>query len=196
MWNAISNLGDAALTVPIAIMCAAWLWLSSRILARRWVMLLAGAMALVGLTKILYAGCGFEISSIGFRVISGHTTLSTAVWTVAFTLVFRGARGDARIGTVLGLIVGLMTAIARVFDNAHTIPEVIVGWLLGALIAGVFVRKLGRSGAPLFRPAITSVVLLLVTSLAYGRHAPIQSIIEQYSHDICLRTASRISSFF
>ncbi|CAE6969357.1 hypothetical protein R70199_08056 [Paraburkholderia domus] len=79
MWNAISNLGDAALTVPAPITCTIWLKLLSREFASRWMLLLAAGMALVGVTKILYAGCRVAIPSIGFRVVSGHTTLSTAV---------------------------------------------------------------------------------------------------------------------
>lgn len=196
MWNAISNLGDAALTLPVAITCTIWLKLSSRAVANRWMLLLAAGMALVGVTKILYAGCGVEIPSIGFRVISGHTTLSTAVWAVTLALLFRSAGGDARVGAVAGLVVGMLTAVARVLDHAHTVPEVVAGWLLGGAIAALCVRALAVSKARMFRPAVTAAGLLMVTTVAYGHHAPIQAMIDKYSPSVCTRAMAGMASFF
>ncbi|SOE69050.1 PAP2 superfamily protein [Burkholderia sp. D7] len=194
MWTAISNVGDAALTLPVALTCAIWLRLSDKTLAVRWVMLLAAGMALVGITKILYAGCGVEISAIGFRVISGHTTLSTAVWTVAIALLWRSAGGSAWMGAMAGLLIGVLTAFARVFDYAHTVPEVIAGWLLGAVIAALFVHPLARSKVKLFRPIAAAAGLLLVTTVAYGHHAPIQAMIDNYSPGVCSRLWAGISA--
>jgi membrane-associated phospholipid phosphatase len=196
MWTAISNVGDAALTLPVALTCAIWLRLSDKRLAMRWMMLLAAGMALVGVTKILYAGCGVEISAIGFRVISGHTTLSTSVWTVAIALLWRSAGGNARAGALVGLLIGLLTAFARVFDYAHTVPEVIAGWLLGALIAALFVHPLAHSNVKLFRPLAAAAGLLLVTTVAYGRHAPIQAMIGHYSPGVCARIWASVSAVF
>jgi membrane-associated phospholipid phosphatase len=194
MWNAISNIGDAALTLPIAAVCAIWLTLSDRRLAGRWILLLAAGMALVGITKILYFGCGVEIPTIEFRVISGHTTLSTAVWTVAVALLFRCAGGSTRVGAGFGLLIGALTAVARVFDNAHTISEVISGWLLGTAIATLFVRAFVRSGTRLFFPYVAPFGLLLVATVAYGHHAPFQDMIEHYSHGVCARISARVLS--
>ena len=185
MWTALANVGDAALTLPIAVACAIWLKLSGRGMAMRWLLILAAGMALVGVTKIMYAGCGIEISAIRFRVISGHTMLSTAVWTVVIALLFRSAGSSARAGVMLGLLVGVLTAIARVSDEAHTVTEVVAGWMLGAAVAIAFVRLFMRSGIALFRPRIAACGLLLVASVAYGRHAPIQDMIDDYSPGVC-----------
>jgi len=187
MWNAISNVGDAALTLPIAVACAIWLGFSGPRLAVRWIALLAAGMALVGITKVLYAGCGIEITSLDFRVISGHTTLSTAVWGVAFALLFRCAGKNPHLGALVGLLVGVLTAVARVFDDAHTVTEVIVGWMLGATIAMLFLRSFARSETRLLRPHLAAFGLLLVASVAYGRHAPFQAMIEDYSPGVCAR---------
>jgi len=192
MWSTISNIGDAALTLPIAVMCAVWLMLSDRRLAVRWIALLAAGMALVGITKILYAGCGIQISAIGFRVISGHTTLSTAVWTVALALLFRAMGGNARVGACVGLLAGLITAVARVFDHAHAIPEVAAGWFLGAAVAALFVGAFARSEIKLYRPSIAALGLLFVTTVAYGHHAPFQALIEHYSPGLCSRMLSNL----
>jgi len=186
MWNAISDVGDAALTIPVAVTGAVWLALSDRALALRWILLLAAGMVLIGITKILYAGCGIEIASLGLRVISGHTTLSTAIWTVTIVLLCRGAGRSVYAGAAAGLLVGILTATARIFDHAHTVSEVIAGWLLGATVAVLFMRALMRSDVKLFRPGVAAVGLSLVTTIAYGHHAPFQAMIEEYSPGVCL----------
>ncbi|RFU48977.1 phosphatase PAP2 family protein [Paraburkholderia sp. DHOC27] len=194
MWTAISNIGDAALTLPIAAVCAVWLALSDWRLALRWLLVLAVGMALVGATKILYFGCGVQIPAIGFRMISGHTTLSTSIWTVAFALLFRCEGGSARVGAALGLAIGVLTAVARVFDTAHSVSEVIAGWMLGAAIATWFVHMFVRSGIKPSFPYMVPVSLFFVASVAYGHHAPFQEMIETYSHGVCARLSARLFS--
>jgi len=150
MWNAISDVGDAALTIPVAITCAVWIVLSDRVLAVRWILLLVTGIVPVGVTKILYAGCGIEISSIGLRVISGHTTLSTVVWTVTMILLCRGAERSLFAGAVAGLLVGVLSATAHIFDRSDSS---------------------GHRSPLLHHP---------VNTIAYGHHAPFQAVIEEY----------------
>jgi membrane-associated phospholipid phosphatase len=185
IWNAISNVGDAALTLPVAIACAIWLTLSDRELARRWVILLAVGTALVGATKILYVGCGVQFRPLDFRMISGHTALATSVWTVMFALLYRSAGGNVRAGAATGLAIGALTAVARVFDEAHSPSEVVAGWLLGATVSLLFVRTLHRSRARIVLSSVGACALALVVGVAYGHHAPIQDMIEDYSPGVC-----------
>ncbi|QYD67870.1 phosphatase PAP2 family protein [Paraburkholderia edwinii] len=187
LWNFFASIGDAAFTLPIALVCAIWLWFTARRQAARWIVLLGIGMAAVGATKILYAGCGIEIPSLNFRVISGHTTLSTTVWTVAMALLCRCAGVRARYGVMLGLLIGVLTAVARVFDDAHSVTEVIAGWVVGGTLAVLFVRNFVHSGVRLVKPRYAALGLLLVASVAYGRHAPIQQMIEQYSPGVCAK---------
>lgn len=185
MWSVFTNVGDAALTLPVALACATWLTLSDRRLAWRWVALLAAGSALIGATKILYFGCGIEFRPLHFHVISGHTALSTSVWTVLFTLLFRSAGGNVNAGAAIGLAIGALTAVARVADRAHTPSEVVAGWLLGAAISLLFVRTLRHSKARLVLSSVGAGALLLVVGVAYGHHAPIQDLIEDYSPGVC-----------
>jgi hypothetical protein len=100
------------------------------------------------------------------------------------------------VGALVGLVIGVLTAFARVFDYAHTIPEVIAGWLLGALVAALFVHPLARSSVKLFQPLAAAAGLLLVTTVAYGHHAPIQAMIDHYSPGICARVWASASALF
>jgi hypothetical protein len=51
----------------------------------------------------------------------------------------------------------------------------------------VFVRLLEKSCLKLRGTAVAAASLLLVSGVAYGHHAPFQSLIEQYSPGICSR---------
>jgi hypothetical protein len=190
MWSALSNLGDAALTLPLAMACAAWLttsltgWRS----ATSWLTLLAAGAFMVGVTKILYAGCGIQIRAIDFRVISGHTMLASAVWPMALILCLpRRVNATPHLALALGLALAAAIGTARVFDDAHTVSEVIAGWGVGSLVTILFVYRKNAPVLPArFQPFII-VSLLGISTVAYGHHAPIQEAIELYSPYLCGR---------
>ncbi|CAB3760202.1 phosphoesterase [Burkholderia sp. MSh2] len=192
MWVAVSDLGDAAVTLPLAVACIGWLTRSNagRHGAAAWTLMLAAGMALVGATKTLYAGCGIQIRAIDFRVISGHTMLAAAVWPMTCALALAGcARLRPGASLALGLALGALIGVARVIDDAHTPSEVVAGWIVGSAVALSFVR---RHGAPRIAPRyrlLAAASLLAVSAVAYGHHAPIQAAIELYSPFLCGRYA-------
>ncbi|MGR3909798.1 phosphatase PAP2 family protein [Burkholderia sp. SR8] len=192
MWAAVSDLGDAAMTLPLALWCIGWLTRSTAGLrqAASWALMLAAGMALVGVTKMLYAGCGIQIRAIDFRVISGHTMLASAVWPMACVLVSSG-RAQRRTSTPLlaGLALGALIGVARVFDDAHTPSEVVTGWFVGSAVALAFARRHGAPRIDARYRALVAGSLLVVSAVAYGRHAPIQAAIELYSPFWCGRFA-------
>ncbi|AZQ53844.1 phosphatase PAP2 family protein [Burkholderia cenocepacia] len=202
MWTAISDLGDAAMTLPLALVCIGWLTCSAtgRRDAAAWASMLAAGMALVGATKMLYAGCGIQIRAIDFRVISGHTMLASAVWPMTCVLALSGRapwRANTSLslglglGLWLGLALGALIGVARVFDDAHTPAEVAAGWLVGSAVALAFVRRHGAPRVDARYRALVAGSLLAVSAVAYGRHAPIQAAIDNYAPFLCGRFALR-----
>lgn len=186
MWAAITNLGDAALTLPIALGVALWVGASNWRMAVRWLLLLGAGMVLVGATKILYAGCGIEVDAIQFRVISGHTMLASAIWPVGIALLTGSFDvRKARWGAIAGLTIGALIGVARIFDNSHTVYEVLAGWVIGTLIALFFVQAFFRERLQRRSPILIGGGLLLVSGIAFGHHAPLQMMIEQYSPTVC-----------
>ncbi|RQR28822.1 MULTISPECIES: phosphatase PAP2 family protein [unclassified Burkholderia] len=191
MWLAIGNLGDAAMTLPLAAICFAWLTRSlyGWRIALSWLMLLASGMLLVGLTKILYAGCGMEIRSINFRVISGHAMLAATVWPMVCLLALHDG-WSVRTGAALlpGLALAATVGVARVLNDAHTASEVIAGWMLGVLVTVTLLKR--WRDAPILPPWLRPLAagsVLVVSGIAYGHHAPIQAAIETYSPFLCTR---------
>ncbi|MET0549409.1 MAG: phosphatase PAP2 family protein [Xanthomonas sp.] len=188
MWSSISNFGDAGMTLPLALACGLWLALggSGWRAAGTWLGLLATAAALVGATKILYAGCGLELRALQFRVISGHTMLAACVWPMVCMLCLR-ARPRPRLAVACGFAIASVIAIARVYARAHSLSEVAAGVVLGAVATACYLQW---RGAPQLAPGRRGYVILsmaLVCLLMYGRHAPIQHAIQAYSPALCGR---------
>ncbi|MFM0340764.1 phosphatase PAP2 family protein [Paraburkholderia fungorum] len=184
MWTLFTNLGDAAITVPVAAICVGWLALFNTRLAWRLVGALAAGTAIVGATKIIYAGWGVSIPATDFRVISGHAMLSTAVWTVAITLQLKWWRLPALPGVGAGMVIGALTGFSRIMDHSHSFPEVFSGWLLGALVAVLFLRTAINVESERIGPIWFTLSLLLVSMLAYGHEAPLQYLIDVHSSQI------------
>jgi membrane-associated phospholipid phosphatase len=184
----ISNLGDAGLLIPLALACAIWLRVTGKHLALRWLLSLAIGMALVGASKILYAGCGIEISAIQFRMISGHTMLAAAVWPVSLALVAAGVNaGWHRAGMIGGLLLAAAIGVCRIVEDAHTPAEVLAGWLLGSAVAILFLQRLFSEPRKMPRVLFAGIGLLAVSSIAYGHRAPFEAMIVDYSPWICER---------
>ncbi|MFL9988089.1 phosphatase PAP2 family protein [Paraburkholderia sediminicola] len=181
MWTLFTNIGDAAVTLPVAALCIGWLARFNVRLAWQLVGALAGGMAIVGATKIIYAGWGISIPATDFRVISGHTMLSTSVWTVAITLQMKWWRLPPLPGVGAGMAIGALTGFARVMDHSHSFPEAIAGWFLGTLVAVFFLRAAINVEFERFRPVGFTLSLLLVSTLAYGHEAPLQDLIDAHS---------------
>jgi PAP2 superfamily len=192
MWNVFSNIGDAAVTLPVAALCAGWIALYDVRLALRLVGALAAGVAIVGATKILYAGWGISIPAADFRVISGHTMLSTSVWMVALALQLKWWRQPPVAGVVAGMAIGACTGISRLMNLSHSLPEVFSGWILGVLVAAFFLRAAGNIELERFRPVWSTLSLLLVSMLAYGHEAPFEYLIETRSPEIRKHTPAVI----
>lgn len=181
MWNVFSNIGDGAVTLPVAALCAGWIALFNMRLALRLVAILAAGFALVGVTKVVYAGWGISIPADDFRVISGHAMLSTSIWMIAITLQLKWWRLPTFPGIFAGMAIGALTSIARLLNHSHSLPEVISGWLLGVVMALFFLRTAVNVEFDRFKPVWSTVSLLLVSSLTYGHEAPFEYLIETRS---------------
>ncbi|WP_027209867.1 phosphatase PAP2 family protein [Burkholderia sp. WSM2232] len=181
MWTVFTNIGDAAVTLPVAAVCACWIAFFDIRLACRWMLMLATGVAIVGASKVVYAGWGISFPASHFRVISGHAMLSTSVWMVAIALQLKWWRLPPLLGIAAGLLIGALTGISRLMDLSHTVPEVVSGWILGALVGLLFLHKALYAEFERARPAWSAASVLCVCVLAYGHQAPLQRLIETRS---------------
>lgn len=190
MWNIFTKIGDAAVTLPVAAAYAGWIALVAPRLAGRWIATLAAGMAIVGATKVLYAGWGMSLAAFEFRVISGHTMLSTSIWMVVLALQLKWWRMPPILGVMAGLVIGFMTGVSRVMDLSHSWSEVVVGWVLGVAVAASFLSRALGTTFERPRPMWSAASLIAIAAMAYGHTAPIQDLIDAHSPAIHRRAPS------
>lgn len=144
--EAITNLGAAGLMLPMLALLCLGLWRTGQVsTAARWLLLMAlGAVMVLG-TKVAFLGFGIGSATLDFTGISGHATLATAILPVWLSwLLARGGGRWALVGMLLGLVLGVLVGWSRVDLGAHSASESVLGWLLGAGIAGLTLRLLDR----------------------------------------------------
>lgn len=180
-WSAVTQLGDATLLLPAALVLALWLALARQgPLALAWALSFGTAVVLVLASKLAFMGWGLGSVALDFTGISGHATLATAVFTLGAWLLAAGRSQRTRSWAIAGgLCVGLVVAISRVLLLAHSVSEVVAGWLLGALAAWLPIAWAGR-GTPRLRQRWVPWVLVGALGLLpqIGRPADTHGLVE------------------
>ena len=179
VWYAITNLGDTSILLPCAVLIAFVLLLtaSTRRLCVAWLAIVAVGEMIVATTKVLYMGWGLGIASLDFIGLSGHATLSSLVWPVAFALLL-GRTDRWRIGGVaLGILLASVIAVSRLEVHAHSVAEVVSGWILGTALSSVFLVRYRRPLHLVAPPRWLAVALILPLAIGYGRAMPTESIL-------------------
>lgn len=148
--TAFLQLGNLALTLPLAGAIAAWLLAArERRAAGYWLLLFATALAVVGTSKVAFLGWGTGIPALRFKAFSGHAAGATAVFPVLLYLLLRrhGPR-VAAIGGGAGLVLGAALATVLVMTGEHTAAEACAGWAVGAAASLAMFRIARRARTP------------------------------------------------
>jgi membrane-associated phospholipid phosphatase len=176
-WITITRLAGITVTAPIALGIAAFLVLEGeRRLALWWCLLFAAGLALVVATKIAFIGWGIGIHPLDFTGASGHAMRAMALAPVALYLILQNAPRHLRAAGVLtGFAFGMLIGISRIVLRAHTVSEVVAGWLLGAAVSIAFICIAGSLQKTVFTPTrIAGGLLALFLLAAFGRPFPTQ----------------------
>jgi membrane-associated phospholipid phosphatase len=176
-WITITRLAGITVTAPIALGIAAFLVLEGeRRLALWWCLLFAAGLALVAATKIAFIGWGIGIHPLDFTGASGHAMRAMALAPVALYLILQNAPRHLRAAGVLtGFAFGMLIGISRIVLRAHTVSEVVAGWLLGAAVSIAFICIAGSLQKTVFTPTrIAGGLLALFLLAAFGRPFPTQ----------------------
>jgi membrane-associated phospholipid phosphatase len=127
-------------------------------------------MALVVATKIAFIGWGIGIRPLDFTGASGHAMRAMAIAPVMAYLLLQKAPSRVRLSGVLaGTAFGIVIGISRVVVHAHSVSEVVAGWLLGGLVSLSFIQLSGSLQKCLFNP--TRIALGMAALLAFALFA-------------------------
>ncbi len=149
----ITDFADQAVILPtVAMVLLTLLWLGWRRAALAWAGVTGGTLAMMAVLKVVFAACGPDPGPGMLADPSGHTAAAAAVYGGAVGLLLRGTvlrriRFTGGLPWVEAGLAGLLLAglvgTSRVLLGAHSVPDVIVGGLLGtasalllALLAG------------------------------------------------------------
>ncbi len=180
---ALTELGDAAVTLPLITAVLLWLvWKRAWRAAAYW---LAAASFGAALTVILKAGFGLPRplplydGMIAFGFPSSHAAMSIVIFGFLAVLTARefSLRGQLAVFSVMALLAGLI-AFSRIYLGAHWLSDV-----LGGLSFGVaWVALLGIAYLRRPAPAVAARSLLVVAAIALtvgaGVHAASQRAID------------------
>ena len=147
---AVSALADAALLLPASILLLLYL-----AVLREWRLALALAASFAGaavatiLLKLIFNACGPGLANAEVVSPSGHVSFSTVFYAgLAILLsVGRGRVVQFAAGIAAALLL-VAIGISRVRLGAHSIPEVLIGFTVGALAVGFFIWLSIREGLP------------------------------------------------
>ncbi|WP_113406408.1 phosphatase PAP2 family protein, partial [Escherichia coli] len=136
----------------------------------------------VCISKLAFMGWGIGIREIDFTGFSGHTALSTAFWPILIWLLTSRASSSLRGGAVLlGFVLAGIVGYSRLMIHAHSVSEVVSGFILGACGSLTFLllqwlTPASRSAQISWMGALSVVIIPLIL-LNTGVKAPTQSLL-------------------
>jgi hypothetical protein len=171
-WQ-IGQYGGITVMFPAAIVVAAWLWVAScRRVSLEWLLTLAIAYGLVGISKIAFKGWGIGFETLDIAVLSGHAMNTSLVVIVALSLLARQI--DPRWRWPVAVVATLWTwwfAVKCVAPVIHPLSEAVAGALVGSVGAWLFLRRLEQFEVRrLAAPTLAAGLMLMMIAASLPKY--------------------------
>jgi membrane-associated phospholipid phosphatase len=181
--QAISDFGDSAILLPLAIGLVLLVWRSqSWSAAVALLIALAFCVTLTLLLKIGFLACSPSLHA-GIVSPSGHTSFSTTVYG-ALGLVAARHAPPPRLPLIILLtsILIVCIAVSRIAIGVHTVAEVALGMLIGLVAVALFAVKYLRQRAGRIEFALLLAFAACVLLLFHGARLPAEEWIRQLAY--------------
>jgi hypothetical protein len=158
------HLGDVSLTLPAAAAITSLLlaWRAWRA-ALWWTLLFALGIGAVAASKVAFIGWGTGIPGLDFKALSGHASGATAVYPMLLYLLLHQAGPVGRCaGTAAGMAIGALVVWLLIVQQHHSPAEAVGGYVLGAAISLVAIRRAGPLPRPRAFAAVVSFSLVFM----------------------------------
>ena len=176
-------MGDSGLLLPCAALIAIWLGVAPRTRngAMRWVIIFGLGSSIVLASKLAFLGWGIGSARLDFTGVSGHTMLATSIWPVAFWLrASRWGHAPRVAFAITGWMLAFLIGISRLVLEAHSISEVLAGYVMGGIVSVTFLAIQHNRPHPKLRwPWIAVSLVLPLVFVPIGAPAPTQDLIER-----------------
>ena len=173
-WQLITHLGSSSLLIPIMAIAVINLWISDqKQVIGLWFIALGIAAVITTITKIMIFGWGIGIALLDFTGISGHALLATSIYPILFCSVYGGAQTKFRnIGLWFGLLLSFAVGVSRVLVGAHSVSEVILGWILGLMVCALVLDAMSEQRQRIAYLQVAALVCLLGFGSATANYIP------------------------
>lgn len=184
MWACLSQLGDSRWLLPLSLILLLAGPKASAGLRRRWAISLSIAAALTLASKLAYLGWGLGWARLDFTGFSGHATISAAIYPVVFHLATHGRARAPLAWAAAGAALAAAIAYSRLPLHAHSVSEVVSGWVLGCAASAYALSA---------RPAsFTTPIRTLALAACAGLLVPLLMPTVR-THDLVTRLATTLS---
>jgi membrane-associated phospholipid phosphatase len=180
-WQMVTDLGDSAVTLPLAGMTAIFLLLSGWPRAALLLALvIAGCGLTIGLLKLALESCGHRLLSTDLTNPSGHVAMSAGVYGAIAALVACSLPAGRRWISILsgGVLIAAIGA-SRIALNAHNPGEVALGLFVGTGTAIIFQRKLMAGPIVPLTLRWLAIASVVMVAAMYGTHWPIEDVVRR-----------------
>jgi len=174
--NRLTDLGDLAVLLPLAAAVTLWLLtIRQPRIVIWWLVAIGLCMGSTAVLKIYFFVCP---PMTNLHSPSGHTSLSTLVYgalTVAIAAALTGWRRFAAAAVGGIFIVGI--GISRVLVEAHSIPEVVLGSVIGSIALALFASQFWsrRPAEPWLWPLVVACAFLM--ALLNGHDVSVEDLL-------------------
>ena len=167
--------------MPCAALIAVWLGVSPRTRngAIRWVVIFGLGSSIVFASKLAFLGWGIGNARLDFTGVSGHTMLATSIWPVALWLMASRWGHAPRVAFAIGgWLLAFVIGVSRLVLEAHSISEVLAGYLMGGIVSVTFLAIQHNRPHPKLRwPWVAVSLALPLVFVPIGAPAPTQDLI-------------------
>ena len=172
----LTDFADQAVLLPLALVTGVLLALGGwRRGALAWGVAVAGTLVLMLALKLGFAACTADSVDTVLRSPSGHTAAAAVIYGGLFGLLLRcRGRGTFAIAVGIALLIGL----TRVWLDAHTPAESLLGGLVGSAGAVALVLLAGAPPRELRHTRLIAGAVAIVI-LAHGFHLQAEARIRE-----------------
>jgi membrane-associated phospholipid phosphatase len=178
----ISDAGDSAVLLPLALLLVFALWHYQSWPAAGTLILALGACGMVMIIlKITLIACG-QVWNAGVVSPSGHAGMSTAVYGALGIIAARQAPRWQQPAIVLAswFFIGAI-ALSRVVLGAHSYAEVGLGLLVGAAALCLFAMRYFRLRKAPLNLALLFALAAAIVLILHGAHLPAEKLIHKFA---------------
>jgi membrane-associated phospholipid phosphatase len=176
----LTDFADQAVILPLVLAVAITLAIQGwRRGAVTWVAVVATTFVATLAFKLMFLACSPLFEPMDVHSPSGHVSAAVVVSGGLAAMLTRGRTNILPAALVAACVIGL----SRLVLGAHSLPEVIVGALIGLAGAATLQRLAGRPPEGL-RAAPVMAVVVVVAAVFHGLHLPAEAAIRHTAFNL------------